>query len=100
MQLSQIQRQYLRRIAHDLKPTVHVGKQGLSSQLLASADHELDVRELIKVKFLGYGDERQQLAEELVASLDAVLIGLIGTIAIVFRQHRDPEKRTIRLPQD
>jgi RNA-binding protein len=98
MQLSNTQKQHLRRMAHDLKPAVQVGKNGLTEQVYGALEHELDAHELIKVKFMDFRDEKRELAEELAERTGSALIGIIGNIAIVYRQQADPEKRTIRLP--
>src|SRR5262245_59100046 len=97
--LTQTQRQYLRRIAHDLKPTVQVGKNGVTAQLLASVEQELDARELVKVKFLDYRDQKRELAEQIADQAGAALGALIGNIAVIFRQQRDPEKRKVHVPR-
>jgi RNA-binding protein len=98
--LSQTQRQFLRRAAHDLKPTVQIGKNGVTPQLLASVEQELDARELVKIKFLDYRDEKRDLAEQIADQAGAALVALIGNIAVVFRQHRDPEKRKVHMPRE
>jgi RNA-binding protein len=98
-QLSNTQKQYLRRIAHDLRPAVQIGKNGLTDQIHATIDHELSAHELIKIKFLDFKDEKRELTEELVDASNSSLIGLIGNIAIVYREQPDPEKRQIKLPR-
>ena len=96
-QLSSAQRQFLRKLAHTLKPVVQVGKNGMSESVFAAADQELDSHELIKIKFVDFQDQKRALAQELATRSKAELIGVIGNIAIVYRQNPDPEKRKIRL---
>jgi RNA-binding protein len=97
--LSNTQKQFLRRIAHDLRPVVQIGKNGLNDQVHATIDHELNAHELIKVKFMDFKDEKRELTDDLVAATSSTLIGLIGNIAILYREQADPEKRRIRLPK-
>ena len=97
-QLSQTQRQYLRKIAHDLRPVVQLGKQGLTPSLLSTVDHALGAHELIKLKFLDYQDEKQELATQIVEELQAHLVAVVGNIAIMYRSQPDPDRRTIELP--
>ena len=97
-QLSNTQKQYLRRLAHDLRPAVQVGKNGLTDQIHATVDHELNAHELIKIKFMDFKDEKRELTEELAEESRGTLIGLIGNIAILYREQPDPEKRQIKLP--
>lgn len=93
------QRQYLRKLAHEIKPTAMVGKNGLTEQVVAAVDQELVARELIKVKFLEYQDQRQSLAATLVEETGSVLVALIGNTAIIYRQSMDPEQRRVELPE-
>ena len=98
--ISQSQRQFLRRLTHDLKPIVHIGKNGLSDSLFESAGIAIDTHELIKVKFNDLKDERRELAEELAGQLRAELVGVIGNIAIIYRRQPDAERRKIDLPRE
>jgi RNA-binding protein len=97
--LSQTQRQYLRKIAHDLKPFVHIGKHGLSDTLFSSAEIALDAHELIKVKFYDFKDQKREIAQELAERTRAELIYLIGNTAILYRRQPDDAKRKIHLPR-
>lgn len=96
--MNNAQRQYLRRRAHDLRPTVQIGKQGVTPQLMATVGNELEAHELIKVKFLDFQDEKRELAEQIAAQNGAALVALIGNVAILYRQQPDPEKRKLSLP--
>lgn len=98
--LTNARRKYLRRMAHDLKPVVYIGKQGLSEQVRAALEHELDAHELIKVKFQDFKDQKREITQSLVEASNSALIGLIGNVAVVYRQHPDPEKRKIELPAE
>ena len=97
-ELTNTQRQYLRRLAHELKPVVQIGKQGLTEQALASIDRTIGARELIKIKFLGFQDQRQELSETIAEQLNSTLIGVVGNVAILYREQPDPEKRRVELP--
>ncbi len=97
-ELTNGQRQYLRRLAHDLRPLVQIGKQGLTDQSLATIDHTLDAHELIKVKFLDFQDQKQELSETIAAQLNTILVGIVGNIATFYREQSDPDKRKIVLP--
>ncbi len=96
--LTNAQRQYLRRLAHQLKPMVQIGKQGLTEGVRMNVDQALETHELIKVKFLEFQDEKEALTDDLIQTTESVLIGLIGNVATLYRQQPDPEKRKIRLP--
>ena len=91
-------RKYLRGLAHHLKPLVQVGKQGLIENLITTVSQALDAHELIKVKFLDLKERKEDLSRELATRTKSELAGLVGNIAILYRQHSDAEKRKIRLP--
>jgi len=97
-EITQTQRKYLRKLAHDLKPVVQVGRQGLSDLVIAKVNQELAAHELIKVKFVDFQDQKHELTDELVAQSDSTLVRLIGNVAILYRQHPEADKREIILP--
>ncbi|NOK59874.1 MAG: ribosome assembly RNA-binding protein YhbY [Chloroflexi bacterium AL-W] len=96
--LTSAQRQHLRRLAHHLKPVVHVGKQGLTNNIYATLDRELSAHELIKIKFVDFQDQKKTMVDELVQESQSELIGIIGNIAILYRQHTDIGQRQVELP--
>jgi RNA-binding protein len=91
-------RKYLRSLAHHLKPLVIVGKNGISSQLLASTEVALNDHELIKVKFGEFKEAKKAISAEIAQSTKSELIGIIGNIAMFYRPHPQPEKRKIKIP--
>lgn len=96
--LTGTQRKYLRGLAHSLSPLIHVGRAGLGAAVVEATSRALDDHELIKVKIAAERDERKKVAAALEEGTGAALAGTIGTIAILYRPHRDPEKRLIVLP--
>lgn len=96
-ELTSTQRKHLRGLAHSLKPVVRVGQKGLSDTVFEEVEQALGAHELIKVKLAGDRDERQNDAEEIARRTRSHLAGTIGTVAILYRRHRDPEKRKIRV---
>ena len=55
-------RNYLRGLAHQLKPVVHVGKTGLTPNVLAAIDEALEHHELIKIRFQDFKDQKREFA--------------------------------------
>lgn len=96
--LSGAARTYLRGRAHGLKPAVHLGKDGLTDGVAASIDASLRAHELVKVRLAADRDERKELAAAIEERLACECVGIVGRMAILFREHEDPEKRTIKLP--
>jgi RNA-binding protein len=96
--LTGTQRKYLRGLAHSLHPLVQVGKAGVGEAVLAATARALADHELIKVKIAAERDERTRMAGEIAAACNAEIAGTIGTIAILYREHPDVERRRIALP--
>jgi RNA-binding protein len=91
------QKSKLKSLAHHLKPVVFIGKNGLSEGLVAAIDKALSDHELIKIKFVGFKDEKAGIIDSITGRTGSELVSIIGNIAILFRQNEDPEKRTIKL---
>ena len=92
------QRKYLRGVAHGYKPLVHIGKEGLTDNVLRTIDEAITAHELIKVKLTAERDEREQLIPIIEDRLGCQCVGAIGRIAILYRENPDPEKRRITFP--
>ena len=97
-QLKGSQRKNLRSQAHHLKPLVIIGAKGLTEQLIGSVDLALKDHELIKVKFGEFKEAKKEISGQIAKTTKSELIGLIGNIAIFYRQQHNPEKRKIKLP--
>jgi len=91
-------KKYLRAQAHHLKPLVIIGAKGVTDGLIASVDLALNDHELIKIKFGEFKEEKKEISQEIAQATKSELVGLIGNIAILYRQHPEPEKRKIKIP--
>ena len=96
--LSSHQRKFLKGKAHGLEPVVMVGKNGISDNLIRMTDNALSDHELIKVRFVDLKDKKKILFKEIVEKTGGQAVGMIGHVAILFRQNPDEEKRKIDLP--
>jgi RNA-binding protein len=92
------QRKYLRGAAHSYKPLVQIGKEGLSEGVIHAIDTALEAHELIKVKIAAERDEREQFVPIIEERAHCECVGTVGRIAILYREHPDPEKRKIEVP--
>ena len=97
--LSSSQRSYLRSQAHHLEPVVLIGKHGITDGTIESIDRVLEARELIKIKFREFKDEKLSLSEKITELTNAQIVGVIGHTVIIFRQNPDADKRQIHIPQ-
>jgi len=93
------QRKYLRGVAHSYKPQVQIGKEGLTENVFAAIDAALEAHELVKVKIAGERDQREELVPVIEERLNCQCVGTVGRMAILYRQHPDPEKQKIAVPK-
>ena len=96
--LSSKQRTYLRSQAHHLEPVVLIGKNGITDGTIEAVNMALEAQELIKIKFLAFKDNKQSISDEIAASANCHVVGMIGHTVILYRQNSDPEKQNICLP--
>ena len=96
-ELTSRERRHLRGLAHHLDPVVIIGKGGLSEPVRRQIERALSDHELIKVRFLEGKPDKAAIAalEEETTCRSA---GVVGHIAVLFREQSEPEKRKIRLP--
>ncbi len=88
-------------MAHDLKPVVLIGQKGITGEVVRAIDEALDTHELIKVKFTDLSERNLKygMIEEIEQKTGCFSVGMTGHVAILFRSHKDPQKRKIVLPQ-
>ena len=95
------QKKYLKGLAHGMKPLVFVGQNGLSPTITKAVDESLEKHELIKVKFIDFKEkgQKKEIAGTIEKETASELVGMIGNIAIFYRQQKDPKKRKIDVPK-
>ena len=87
----------LRKQAHHLRPTVFLGKDGLTETVVSALKESLDAHELIKVRFVDFKESKKDLARQLAMRSESELVGMIGHLAILFREHPDESKRKVKV---
>ncbi len=86
MNLSKKQIQHLRGLAHDLKPVVLLGSNGLTEAVVAEIEVALNFHELIKIKVAA--EDRQTKAliiEAIVRETAAVKVHTIGNMLVLYK---------------
>lgn len=92
------QRSYLKKLGHELEPTVFLGKSGLTENIKKEMETGLESRELVKVKLQeGCTLNPKEVANELAAELKAEFVQAIGRKFILYRESR--ENKEIVLPK-
>jgi RNA-binding protein len=83
-------RQSLKAQAHHLKPVILLGAKGLTPAVIEETNIALNAHELIKVKINGAEKaDRQAMAADMCQQLNADLVQLIGSTAIIYRVNPD-----------
>lgn len=83
-----------RRIKHELsneKPTVWVGKEGLSTQMISEIDRQLDIREMVKIRILETALKEQKtktIASKVAEQTNAVLVEVRGHTFMLYRRRK------------
>lgn len=101
MLLRGYQNRHLRGLAHSLKPSVLIGQKGLAAGAVESINDALSRHELIKIKFIGLEDrsDKRELLRHIQDACGCAVAGMTGHVAILYRPHKDPDKRLIRIPE-
>ncbi|KAA8728338.1 MAG: ribosome assembly RNA-binding protein YhbY [Ewingella americana] len=98
MNLNNKQKQYLKGLAHPLKPVVMLGNNGLTEGVLAEIELALQHHELIKVKVAAEERETKTLiVDAIVRETKASNVQVIGNILVLYRP--STEDRKIILPR-
>lgn len=88
----------LRALAHKLKPVVHVGKNGVTDELVAQVEAALLRHELIKIKVLSESPaSRHDAGTELAERTRAELAQVLGGTLVLYKPH--PKKPRIPIPK-
>ena len=87
------QRAYLRGLANTMEPIVHVGKDGVTPNMIKQVSDALEARELIKVTVQKNApmDAREACAE-LCERVHAEAVQVIGSRFVIYRQARKDSK--------
>jgi RNA-binding protein len=95
------QKQFLKALAHPLKPLVQIGKEGISPAIIATVKKELEHHELIKVKIgNNSGLERHETPTLIADASDSVVVQIIGKIFALYKANPDkPKDERIHLPK-
>lgn len=81
-------RKRLRVEASNLYPTVHIGKEGITENLVTELKAQLKKRKMIKIKILGSILEkvnRNDLAKVITEKTNSVLVELKGNTIVVYK---------------
>ncbi|ASY41142.1 ribosome assembly RNA-binding protein YhbY [Taylorella equigenitalis] len=108
--LSSKERSLLRSNAHNLKPVVMIGDNGLTETVIKEIDQNLNSHGLIKIKISGDDKEyRLNIATEINQKLGSELVSHLGKIITLYRPNEEyksllkksrPRQASERLPNE
>ncbi|WP_269519537.1 ribosome assembly RNA-binding protein YhbY [Alteromonas sp. BMJM2] len=97
MKLSNKQKQFLKGLAHPMKPIVQLGSNGLTEGVVAEIDSALNHHELIKVKVPSDDrEEKSLIMDAIIRETNAHKLQVIGHTLIIYRPSEDCK---IQLPK-
>ena len=85
----------LRSMANNLKPTVIVGKEGVTANILKQVNEGLEAHELIKVSVLC--ETGSQAGREIADQAEAELVQVIGKRVVLYRETTRDDIEKIQL---
>ncbi|NLC91607.1 MAG: YhbY family RNA-binding protein [Methanocorpusculum parvum] len=71
-----------------LKPTIWVGKNGYTDDLLAEIRRQLETRKVIKIKWLQSSDMKTEEVQDLASSVSAEVIAARGRMVVLGAKNR------------
>lgn len=90
MNLSNKQKQFLKAKAHELKPIILLGGNGLTEGVMAEIDLALEHHELIKVKVPSIDrEEKAAIMDAIVREAKAQKVQVIGHILVLYRAAKE-----------
>ena len=91
-------RRYLRGLGNALRPTVYLGKEGLSTAVIRSLEQAYANSELVKVRCeRNIPLDRRQAGEQLATATESHLVQVLGNTLLLYRP--DPDDPQIALPE-
>ncbi len=88
------ERAALRAECNRLRPTVHIGQEGLTLAIAAALEEALRARELVKVQLNKTADiSAREAAEALAEKVGAEVIQTIGKTATLYRKNPDLKRK-------
>jgi len=83
-------KQALKAQAHKLKPTILIGREGVTQAQLDTISRHLDQRQLVKIRFNEHKERKQELSALIQEKTGSQQISLIGHTLTLYK----PPKHT------
>lgn len=84
------QRSKLKSMAHGINPSIQIGKEGLSDEILQELDRQLEYKELIKISVLENSPVfLDEIRDEILQETSSEFVQEIGSKLVIYRQSKD-----------
>ena len=91
------QRAYLKSLAMTMDPVIHVGKSGVTPELIPSVEEAIEKRELIKLAVLkNCMEDPREIANIIAERTHSQVVQVIGKKIVLYRKNK--KKPKIELP--
>ncbi|MSU21238.1 MAG: YhbY family RNA-binding protein [Pedosphaera sp.] len=97
IELTNRQLRTIKAMAQRLDPMLRIGRNGLSSAFLKSADETLAHHELVKIKFDEFKEQKKELAAQLATATSSLVVMRVGHVVVLYRQQPDVARRVVKL---
>ena len=88
-------KRHVRHVLKDENPTIWVGKEGLTPQLAAEIEKQLQLNKMVKVRILPAAmqgeNTAEQIAKKAAEQTEAALVEVRGHVFILYRKRRAEE---------
>ena len=92
------QRAFLKSLAMNIEPSVHIGKDAASPEVVKSVQEALNAHELVKIAVLNNcPDDIKNMAEAVSERTRAQVVQVIGHRIVLYRPAEDEKNRKIDL---
>ncbi|WP_302826394.1 YhbY family RNA-binding protein [Anaerofustis stercorihominis] len=90
------ERSLLKKEASKMQPIIHIGKDGMSDNIVTQADDALKARELVKGKIQQNSlEDVRESAEYLAEKTNSEVVITIGSTFVLYRRNPDKNKYNI-----
>jgi len=80
----------LKAAAQLMKPTLKIGKAGLTEGFIRTVSEMLDQHELVKIKFVDFKDQKKEMAPLLAEKTRSHLVMRVGNVMVLCRPKAAP----------
>lgn len=97
MQLTSKQKALIRKLANKQKVTFQIGIQGIHKKNIEAIKETFNNNEIVKIKVhredINDREITNSVAIEISKKTEAIICGIIGTTIILYKKHKNSEKR-------